>query len=144
MGWLERLRKTMAGGAGLVGAAPSPEFASPLDLVHEALVRFQSSTAHDDGWLTVTVRDEGGGQIGMVQHRTGGLINLCDRDDIDLAALLRSAGRNDLSVRCEERDSAMFAIADATPEEIALAIDLVLTAAFEPPHGSIVEARIEA
>jgi hypothetical protein len=145
MGWLNRLKEAMSNtSGGTIGTAPSDAFATPLDLIHEALTRFQASKARDGGWVSVWIRDRSGKQVGIVQYAGDGLVNLCDRDDIDVAALLRSAGRDDLASRCEERDSAMYRVADATVEEITLVIDLILTAAFGAPDGVVIEAAIEA
>lgn len=143
MGWLDRLKKSISPAQSAVGTAPSDAFATPLDLIHTALTRFESSKARNGGWVSIWVRDPGRKQLGIVQYAGDGLINLCDRDDIDPAALLRAAGREDLASRCEERDSAMHSITDATIEDVALVIDLVLTAAYGAPDGVIIEAEID-
>lgn len=144
MGLLDRLKKAMASGTGSIGVSPSDSFPTSVDLIHEGLSRFAGSAAREGGWLTIVVKDAGGRQIGIVQHTSGELINLCDRDDIDLRALFVAAGREDLAARCNERDSAMFAIEGATVEEVALAIELVITSGIAPGPGSVVEAKIEA
>lgn len=144
MGWLNRLKGAMSKPGAAIGSAPSDAFATPTDLVHQALTRFETSKARDGGWVSIWIRDASGKQLGLIQYAGDGLVNLCDRDDIDPAALLRSAGRDDLASRCEERDSAMHAIDGATVEDVTLVIDLIITAAFAPPPGSVVEAAIEA
>lgn len=145
MGLLDRIRKAVsASGTGVVGSSPSEQFPTSMDLVHEGLSRFAKSPAREGGWLTVLVKDAGGRQIGIVQHTAGELINLCDRDDIDLRALFVAAGREDLAARCDERDSAMFGIERATAEEIALAMELVIVSGIAPGAGSVIEAKIEA
>jgi hypothetical protein len=145
MGLLDRIRKAVsASGTGPVGTSPSEAFPASVDLIHEGLSRFARSPAREGGWLTIQVRDAGGREIGIVQHTAGELINLCDRDDIDLRALFVSAGREDLAARCDERDSAMFGIEGATVEEIALAMELVIVSGIAPGDGAVIEARIEA
>lgn len=144
MGWMDRVRKAISSGGGAVGVAPSEQFPSSLGLIHAALVRFDGSRARNGGWVTVTIRDSTGKQIGIMQYAGDGLINLCDRDDIDLRALLRSAGREELAERCDERDSAMFAIEGATREDVAYALELVILAEMESKGDLVVEASIEA
>lgn len=143
MGWLNRLKGAISKSGGPVGTTPSDAFATPLDLVHEALARFESSKARRGGWVSIWVRNPAGKELGIIQYAGDGLVNLCDRDDIDPAALLRAAGREDLASRCEERDSAMHSITDATVEDVTLVIDLVLTAAYGAPDGVIIEAEID-
>ena len=144
MGWLDRMKRSLSTGAGIVGTTPSAQFSSPLELVHAALTRFESSRVRNGGWVSFRIRDTFANQLGIIQYAGDGLVNLCDRDDIDPGALLRSAGREDLAARCEERDSAMYAVADATVEDITLLIDLVLAAAFGAPTGVLIEAEIES
>lgn len=144
MGWLDRLKKVASGGAGRVGASPSDEFPTSIDLIHAALVRFENAPARSGGWITLRVKDTAGRQIGLMQYAGDGLVNLCDRDDIDLRALLVAAGREELAGRCDERDSAMFAIADATIEEVAFALELVIVSARSAQADTVVEAEIES
>lgn len=144
MGLLDRLKKAMSSGTGPIGISPSDAFPTSVDLIHEGLSRFAKSPAREGGWLTILVKDAAGRQIGIVQHTSGELINLCDRDDIDLRALFVAAGREDLATRCDERDSAMFGIENATVEEIALAMELVIVSGIAPGPGTTIEAKIEA
>lgn len=143
MGLLDRIKKAVSSGGGVVGTSPSEQFPTTLDLVHAALSRFESSRARAGGWVSVWIRDPRGKELGVIQYSGDGILNLCSPDDIDLAALFRSSGREDLALRCDERSSAMFAIQDATLEEVALAIDLVVTGAFEPPKDIVVMAEID-
>lgn len=144
MGWLNRLKGAVSRPAATVGVAPSDAFPTPTDLIHAALTRFESSKARNGAWISIWIRDAADKQLGIIQYAGDGLVNLCDRDDIDVAALLRSAGRDDLAARCEERDSAMYRVADATIEDTTLVIDLIITAAFAPPPGAVVQAAIES
>ncbi len=146
MGWMDRIKKAVSSGgaAGPVGIAPSEAFPTSVELLHAGLSRLAGPPAREGAWLSISVRDANGRELGVVQHSTGGIVNLCDRDDIDLPALLTAAGREDLAARCDRRDSALFDIEGATLEEVAYAIELVLVSGFAPPTGSTFEAKIEA
>ncbi|QYK46952.1 MAG: hypothetical protein KF838_09160 [Phycisphaeraceae bacterium] len=143
MGWLDRLKKAIGGGGGVVGTWPSDQFSTVRDLVHAALSRFESSRASNGGWVSIWIHNAKGKELGVIQYAGDGIINLCSRDDIDLAALLRSAGREDLASRCDERDSAMFALQNPTREEVALAIDLVISLAYAENEGGRVMVEID-
>lgn len=143
MGWLDRLKKAIGDGGGVVGTCPSEQFSTVRDLVHAALSRFENSRASHGGWVSVWIHSANGKELGVIQYAGDGIINLNSRDDIDLAALLRSAGREDLASRCDERDSAMFALQSPTREEVTLAIDLVISVAYAENEGGRVMVEID-
>ncbi|MBX3317409.1 MAG: hypothetical protein KF902_11170 [Phycisphaeraceae bacterium] len=143
MGWLDRLKTAIGGGGGVVGTWPSDQFSTVRDLVHDGLSRFENSRARNGGWVSVWIHNAKGKELGVIQYAGDGIINLCSRDDIDLAALLRSGGHEALASRCDERDSAMFALQNPTLDEVALAIDLVIGLAYAENEGGRVMVEID-
>lgn len=142
MGLFDRLKKAFAEKDGLIGEAPSEAFPTQIGLIRAAIEEHTAVTNGGERWLTLEAPAEGGKRGGIIQLSDDRL-NLCDRDDVDVAGILRDAGQADLAGRVRVVDNAMVTIENVSKDELALVIDLLFVGGLHASEGYRLRAKIE-
>ncbi len=98
----------------------SSDYATPIAMMEDAIAQLR--TRHEgEGWVTFEARGPRGK---LVVETTVDCVNTC-QETVDIASLLRSAGERELAGRTGAPQKCLVYVRDATPRELALAVDAV-------------------
>ncbi|MCC6425341.1 MAG: hypothetical protein IT435_00840 [Phycisphaerales bacterium] len=143
MDFINRLKRTIRGLAPerIIFKSPSDLYKHPISALIAAIVKHHETSADSAGWIDIRAKEHGSKREFNLQI-SGRVLNLL-QEDIPLPQLLIEEGMNVLADHAVRKDVGLFELRDATPEELAIAADIVLKRHYGLPDEYEVEAELD-